>query len=579
MSKIGSITNENKLVEKKVNFFIDWFLYFLDNLGANKEFEVENPLSLVDKILFQLMNGLPGKKLPYITNYLSHNYFQEDEYFNSFTSYEGLKPFIVQFTKLSGKEKQKFIENSEAFVKALVNVKEQLQSEMFKFSLSSLISYFQCKDDLEVHKNDIKYHTRILITEYLFQYHKVDDLEKIFKKISSKKLDEFPFPSTIKTKRDKRKYIDAANLKQQCEGLLNWLHTPLEKVYYIFKVYGVNFDDVVFFKYNEVTFYSKGHKKFSAIKENISKKVPYYTYFDNNQNFILASVRMEHFSEEAAIIECRRKVETELKYLSWRLKVNLTIDTTTNYLSTKNFRYFGWHLSTEPFYKNFQKDVLATLNDNPFTVLNKVSNDAKAHLLKHEYLYVDAVKSKNVADLWHYLEVLLSIKDKGKEVKNILSTVILNNELLVSNRRILSKLYYEFTPLLLNAKALKVDFEEAKEICASLRKRKISKLLSAVEYPFVRELVATYKKGLTKEDYLVAYNNYFSILSEAYEQRNFFVHQANMNERALIKLEFSFYEIIKRFRWAIIAEIRKHKSITFSKVISNVLDSGNLLRQ
>lgn len=73
MSRISILTNPDKLVEEKANFFADWFHYFTSNVGQSYEFELENPLAIVDKIIYQLQNN-PKHCAPYVLNYFAHAY-------------------------------------------------------------------------------------------------------------------------------------------------------------------------------------------------------------------------------------------------------------------------------------------------------------------------------------------------------------------------------------------------------------------------------------------------------------------------------------------------------------------------
>lgn len=579
MSQIASISNPDKLVEEKVNFFIDWFHYFIDNVGKNKDFELENPLSLVDKIIFQLDNGKPDNRVTYITNYFSHSFFLVDEYLNCFDSYKEVKPFVTSFNKLPiGKERKDLIKDSEKFRSNLLLLQKQLQDEMFKFSLNSIISYFTCTHKLSEHTADIKYHVQILVTEYLFCDRDKNDLNDVFDKIMSKELEKFPFPNSIKTKRQKNRHISNHNLKQQFEGLINLLNIPAKSANYIFRIYGADLESRISFKYNKVTFYSKDHKKFDLIKDRLASKPIGKFFFQPNQNYILASVPIAIHSEEIAVSKARKEIEIELRYLCWKLDRDLLIDTTRNNLITSNFKQYAWHISSDSYHKQFNTDILPNLNDNPYHTLKKINNKAKSHLLEYEHLYINAMKYRNVPDLWHYFETLLNTK-KGEE-KNIreqVSSIILNNEMFMHQDRIVRKLSNVLYPHSVDYEKLQLEYSTVQRISQYLIKRKITKPLRNIQYPFIQELTLLYDKKLLIEDYIRVKNYYQSILLEAFEQRNFYIHQASANKKALIKLNYSIFQIAKRFRWALFAETKKHSSIEFPTLIERVIANGNML--
>ena len=101
MSNIGIVFNTNKLLEEKMNFFCDYFSFYTRFAGAFFETELENPLSLIEKIISQIENNKEKKKASrYIANYLCHNYFSDNSFLDRFESYKPLKVLITEFKSI-----------------------------------------------------------------------------------------------------------------------------------------------------------------------------------------------------------------------------------------------------------------------------------------------------------------------------------------------------------------------------------------------------------------------------------------------------------------------------------------------
>ncbi len=58
MANINQITHSNPLIQKKVNFFADYFDFITDKMGILDNLPIENPLSLIDKAIFQVKRCL-----------------------------------------------------------------------------------------------------------------------------------------------------------------------------------------------------------------------------------------------------------------------------------------------------------------------------------------------------------------------------------------------------------------------------------------------------------------------------------------------------------------------------------------
>ncbi|MBA7541101.1 hypothetical protein ES705_33408 [subsurface metagenome] len=97
MPTINQITHPDNLVQTKVNFFADYFNFVTDNIGLYDELEIENHLSLIEKVIFQIENNLDHCP-KYLDCYFSHPILKkENKYFKEFKQYQNLQSLIQAY--------------------------------------------------------------------------------------------------------------------------------------------------------------------------------------------------------------------------------------------------------------------------------------------------------------------------------------------------------------------------------------------------------------------------------------------------------------------------------------------------
>ncbi len=96
MSLLYSLQNSSPLIEKKVNFFHDWFLFYANKVGRLYDFELDNPSSLIEKIIFQIENNF-DKCIPYIDDYFKSNYFINDDFLCKFNQFNKVTSLLIQY--------------------------------------------------------------------------------------------------------------------------------------------------------------------------------------------------------------------------------------------------------------------------------------------------------------------------------------------------------------------------------------------------------------------------------------------------------------------------------------------------
>ena len=92
-----TIKNDNTLIEKKVNYFADYFCFVNERIGKDELHVIETPLSIFENILIQLTDNI-DKCYSYIDKYISNELI---------TNYQFLvgKKLIDTFFKILKEEK------------------------------------------------------------------------------------------------------------------------------------------------------------------------------------------------------------------------------------------------------------------------------------------------------------------------------------------------------------------------------------------------------------------------------------------------------------------------------------------
>lgn len=570
MSNIGSITNKNLLLQEKVNYCSDCFHYYVDECGSRKEFELENPLSLIVKIIYQIENNKCSRSVKYIDHYLLHSHLQRNDFIDQFKEFQEFEKHCIEFKNKKDKSgKIKWLQSNNSFLDNLKRLKIELEKDMFKLSLQTLISYFNCEHDLEEHKSDMEFHSKMIASEFFFKGRAKKDINQVFNQILSRDLHRFPFPKDVKTKKDKLDRLKNRSLKEQFFGIFNLIERDKKLYTYIFKVYGIGFRNIEKLRYNKVTFYPKDHKKFDNLRREMKNKYGNDSYFFTDDDYIVATIRVSFYTNEAAKQEAISIIRSELNYLDVVFKRNINFDT-NNFLATSNFKSLFSGFSNEKLHITIDKAKQEQFNNNPHYALRTINSEAKKHFLAHEHLFINAISTKNISDLWHYLETLLLAKNNSELVEDTVSDLILLNDQELKRWDLKLRIYNLTNPHSCSADILGLTVNEQNDAQRGLKKGVLSKLYSKVKYPFIQKLLKEYRKKNTSVELLIEKTYYKSIIFEAYEQRNFFIHQGIQNEPAIIKLNHSLLTLIARMRGIIVEELKKSKLASFPEVIGRL---------
>lgn len=570
MSRISILSNPDKLVETKANFFADWFNYFSSNIGKTMEFELENPLSVTDKIIFQLENN-PEHCTPYLNEYFTHGSITDAGFLNEFITYGEVTTNIDLFNKMTSKARKAFLQNIPCqYIEAFKLFKEELEKRLFKLSLDTIIKYLKCPHDLDYHMHNMKFLTQVLVTEYLFSGKDRDDIAGAFTKILSSDINVFPFPRDIVGETLKKEYLNARSLDKQFEGLQNLLEQPGTRWTFFFRTAGVGFGGDFMFRYNEVTIFGKEHERFDGVK----KRFP--GFFSGMDNFFISSVSVSFYSYKLGLDEAIAKVRQELVYVSDILKCGLIVDSSGNFLVEADGKVdAAW--SSENFGKKFNADIHERLTDNPFHFLAACKGNAVNHFLGLEHIITDASYRKSLSGFWHYIETLMQGWKKEGNLFEKLSTIILLDESELRKSVVVRKLLNTFNYFGLPGHMFGLGMEDLREIEKSLSSNIIPAAVRKIDYPFIKDIVSYYGQVVTVDGLKSAKAYYSRILREAYAHRNFYIHNARGNEKLNLKLTHTLPGMIVRFRWLLFDLLKNNTTLEFDDLIDTLYERAKLL--
>jgi len=573
MGRIAILTNPDPIVDAKANFFADYFHLFLSQLGRSIDFELENPLALIDKILFQLQHNLDNCE-SIARSYLTHPMlFDNDVFLSQFDCYKPAKRHFEEWIRLSPKEQKKhFSENTASWIQVLQPLREELSQKMFGKSLQSIISFLGCPHELCEHKEDIEGNTRILLTEFIFRGLGKEYISDVFNQILSRDIEIYPFPQEVTTEQDKKDYMASRTLQQQFLAIEAILNMPSSKVDFYYKIYGASLPKEIAFDYTGVVFYSSRHENCSPLKKEHPE------FFKGDSNFFIASVNVDFLYSEGAIKDAIKQIAAALKYVSVALNRNFVIDRKHNYILRNAFGTSeGWGFDS--FKYKYEPKVIDKLDKSPFHFLAGVTNSAKNYFLNFEPLYINASSEENMPAYWHYLEALMQSYKKEKKLMEKVASICILRDAAVRKEVGIEFLSSSLNFMHLPRTRFGITAQEGHAMAMEIIRGIIPESVRAIDYPAIKDMVFYMDYALTAEDFRKAKDYYMRILQDAYAQRNFYLHQGSSSNKSHIKLLYSLRFLVHRFRFIVMGELKNNEEVDFSKLVENLyLRSMELLK-
>lgn len=562
------INHPDPQIERKVNFFYDYYLFVVAQMGKNSDFEIDNFQSLTEKMIYQIDHNFKHCT-PYLLSYLDHPLLQNDnKYFKELNDYNLISELFDNLKSiLAGKDAELKntikIEASKKLKKHLVNLKKY----SFKNALNSIISYLACEHEIAEHKEDLKHYTKIIVTELFFQKKGKSDIKNLFDKILSRDIEVFPLPNHIQKnsqidKEGLRKFIENKSFREQFEGIFSYLKKPAKKNYFVFRIGNILCEEDLHFKFNDILFCTKNDVKLLKIINSYRQKRDSQdrNFFDNEFDlFAIVSQDINH--ERDDVTTAINKAYDYLNHINKICNTSGFIDK-NSYLFTEDLINVGYNISWSGTKNRLNKHNTALLaENNPFEFFGNRRIKSKKHFLSFEDIYIKAKTNNNIDEYWRYLENLMGTPLKDKFSNYIESELVLT-EIAFAENYILNLLaLWSY-----NGKKTKLTFDEQKLLIAKISKENFNyeEILELTDDEFLKDLIE-YRATLKYKKL----NNYsVRLLNEIYAQRNFIQHSNKIHEKTKLKLEATIPILLSCFRNKLITDMSKNPSHNFNDLIT-----------
>lgn len=549
MAYIHGIAHPNSEIEKNVNFFADLFVFIVRNLGLLDGFHFDNPLSITEKIIFQIEEN-KNRSSEYLKPLVNNRLLKNNQYLTWSLNYQSLMQDIEKVGSLSQKSINKGELSKLEFVKNIKKFESELKRSMFNRSLKSIISLLTVQQWSNDKTEELLYHTSIIATELLFKgYHK-KDLENIF--------------NSYIIKPTKTGFNEQFNRFKE----LYWQKPLLH--HFIFQITGIKLSATDVIKYDDVAFYSGLNKKFNPLRNSAKDSVLLEDFFETET--ALAMVKIKFHSKLIGQRDAVQRIKWALLYLNNSLGINAQIKP-YSFFHTPNFKIspgHRWdHLGEDYRLNDYE---LERLELNIFTHLKNASIPFQKQFLKNEFLYEYAISTSKSSDIWLYLETLL--KEYTKESSNTRIDEIVNDVLLDSvGTDNLDTLEIYLVNAITNDRNQKIKIERREyshyfEMIKNHEGIPIEEIETLTDHRFIHFLTNKIRT-LRSIDNSQSYKIYLlEVLSDLKAQRNSFVHTGVNQNKSSIALSYLMPDILIRFRRNIRDKAFENGELNFNQVVS-----------
>lgn len=568
MPQLKQISNENPVIENKVNYFIDRFFHVNTYGGFEPGLDIENQLSLVEKINFHLTED--DQIRPDIFEvYFSNELFKEEDLWIETPSFKKVQRIIQEYLAADDRSRLRLLDGA-SLRRDLQNLETELTYKMPDILFDGLMSVIQCSMDIDEHEHVEKLNlfARLIVSEGYFSGKIRKEISDIVSRIFYKERNDFPFPSEVKPNK-RKKYLNQNNLTNQLSGFKTIMQKQNQSNFVLMKVYAdLGLKSDFEFKYNDTTYYGKKHPQLEKLKSD-SELIGFFSA----DEYIIVRKKIEYFTESSILERMVTETKASLEYLAAVLGTNFELEKNENFLiiNTK-WECKGYHIIKMGKIRNGLGNETQRLNENPFEILSKVkASPSKDWLFKHEPLFVQAQRQQNITGYWQYLEALLPKNEQNKkQIRSLLPNILILTEKKNIEYRVISALYNSLDVFGNGAALLKMEYSDFLTARKQLFKGKIPKQVSSSNYPFIKQLLIAYNSKLDAS-YIEQVKSYYKlILTEGYSIRNFYIHSGFTNKKSEIKILKSLPQLVFRLRGLIFEQIKESPELPFNLLIEKM---------
>ncbi len=605
--RLGTISNPNEVIHRKVNHFYDYIHYLLDNNRDRVKYSGENHLTLLERIANRVENcSLNPSTRNLIETYLNNPLFNCKS--DRLARKGKLKKVLCELKTIHKKSsftnpdfKQKLHETIE-----VLNGSDLLNGELyFQKVLENLVKMLRCDCSLGKHKDDIEYYAKLLVFEFLrvdYEKKHLVGLRGFFYRILSKETDltdrendniysEFPLPPAIEANRNQpgfkkevEEYLNSLDFQKQFGGLSTLFKKEktgkvIYKVKYVSEVhedFDVTHEGVRFFHRSRLSVNLDHWKDYQIedLNEFIDEKFTCLAEVELN-------FKIESIGRQKAIVKIKEAIEF-LNYVGKdydSFKHGAILDMSKSYIFYDTNGNFQWDAESIQVSNQLANRRLSALYPDefyafPFATQKTIKWADKSIFRSNS----SAILEDKIVYLWRFLECIFAHlpMNKGDDIKKKVSSALLTKY--AEKRKQYLSLFIGNAAHNSDHKTLNISITPNE-----LRKRlhKIHKddediltLSEFIDYPFLNEKFADYQYMEKPIDYQDAHDYYSMVMKEAHEQRNSILHQGVSCYSTLKKLNSCLFNLIIRFRRAIMEQLIENPTLSIEDAIEQLHTEG-----
>ncbi|NII26191.1 hypothetical protein HB364_13945 [Pseudoflavitalea sp. X16] len=550
--------------EQKLNFFVDYFNYFLHFSGLMAGLELDNPLSHTEKFIFQLQTNVNNHQcIIYLKNHAEKLLAYPPSYTRKFPAYQPVRQALEAWVAAGGGHN--YIKLQAPQLLAVFQALQlELSQQMMESACDQIITQVLCEHSPEEHVKGITFYTQIIATELIFRRKSKEEVRVLFNEIMGKDYRDFHYPPHIKTDEEKQQYFATKDVYKTLKAIIDFYQQPDQGWYVAYTVEDLILNKKDTFIYGNCLVCSPSNFAMKGLRARLAKsKDPAIKGFLSKRNIAVCEVKVNSVKASTAHMLATVHAVRTINYINKVLDRGVRLNTANYFFSTDRVNY-GYSLKGlgQPF--TLQDFDIKVLEDNAYQFFAGKNFASESAFLQYEDIYVDARYREQTAELWRYLEVMLG---KGK-AKKFLSGAILLDEKTFRTSRLSSYLKNIIDHFNSNANDLGITFEE--QVAYVKRATNLKGLAKKIQSIFFKQAYQQMVDRLTKQRLQRIRQHYYSLLEEAYELRNADIHTGYSHDRAKVKLFYSFPILVNRMRWVLFSYIRKHPTMTLPQIITQI---------
>lgn len=558
--------------ERKLNFFVDYYRYYVHFAGLLPDYQIETPLSLVDKILFQLNHNSIEKCPVYLKNHFSKLAAYPIIIRKHFDKYNELISFYKGW--LSARAKSGYLKDQLSTLLSLANeLHKDLSDNMLKDSISFVTNKILCTHPLEKHQKDLQLHAGIVAAEIMMIRNSKAEARELFDAVMTNDYKKFPYPKHISTEKDRRRYFDEKTIVETLSAINDFSTVPILDWEINFKIDDLTLPHDYIFMFNKVKIYPAGHfDKKTMVDSLLHSDDSFVQSFFKGSEYAIGEVQAQSVTYEGAHRKAVKELTVALDYVNQMTERSIRFKK-GNYLFTTNRINYGYWFK-EAYLNNIITHIdKMKLEDNAYSFFERISSKAKDDFLNMEADYIKARGDHNIARLWQYLEVMFTDGTQEKGIKKFCSGALMLFEKQYRVPHIYGYLRNAIHPI--NSRAENIGLTIDEQTTFIRTNSDFKELRKKIKSDFFHLGLQDLYLRKTSKWVKSQRETYYSLLEEIYEQRNMADHGGKMNERAITKLTYVAPLLTARMRWVLFDYIKRFPNHTYKQIIQTIRNDIN----